>query len=140
FANTTRGNGRDTNELYLSELLWPRNVALPERLRRAYFAEAHNRMTAPLYCLMFALIALLAVVQGRRTRGANALRLTVASMAAAILRIAGYGVQGLAISKPYVVLLFYLIPLTGSAAAIAGLAGFDPISRFRRMTPILAEP
>jgi lipopolysaccharide export system permease protein len=135
FANTTRGNGRDTNELYLSELFWPRNTALPVRLRNAYFAEAHNRLTAPLYCIMFALIALLAVVQGRRTRGANALRLTMASMAAAILRIAGYGVQGLAVSKPYAVVLFYVIPLAGSAAALAGLAGYNPLGWLRHLIP-----
>jgi lipopolysaccharide export system permease protein len=139
FANTTRGNGRDTNELYLPELLWPRSQALPERLRNAYFAEAHNRMTAPLYCITFALIALLAVVQGRRTRGANALRLTMAALAAAVLRIAGYGVQGLAAGKPYAVILFYLIPLAGSAAALAGLAGYNPFAWSRRLMPQAPE-
>ncbi|HEY1710473.1 MAG TPA: LptF/LptG family permease, partial [Rhizomicrobium sp.] len=136
FANTTRGAGRDTNELYLPELLKPEHATtLPPRLRNAYFAEAHNRLAAPLYCILFALIALLAVVQGRRSRGANALRLTMASIAAALLRIAGYGVQGLAISKPYAVVLFYLIPLGGAAVVLIGLGGFSPWVWFRRMTP-----
>jgi lipopolysaccharide export system permease protein len=135
FANTNRSSGRDTNELYLSELFWPNNPALTQRLRNAYFAEGHNRITAPLYCIMFGLIALLAVVQGRRTRGANALRLTVASIAAAVLRIAGYGVQGMAVSKPWAVLLFYVIPLVGSLAALAGLAGFDPLALLRSVQP-----
>jgi lipopolysaccharide export system permease protein len=108
-------------------------------LRNAYFAEAHNRMTAPLYCITFALIALLAVVQGRRTRGANALRLTMAALAAAVLRIAGYGVQGLAAGKPYAVILFYLIPLAGSAAALAGLAGYNPFAWSRRLMPQAPE-
>ena len=86
-----------------------------------------------------ALIALLAVVQGRRTRGANALRLTMASLAAAVLRIAGYGVQGVAVSKPYMVWLFYAIPLLGCGVALAGLAGFDPIAWFRGMSPAAAN-
>jgi lipopolysaccharide export system permease protein len=134
FATTTRGNGRDTNELYVNELFAPR-ADLPQRLKNAYWAEANNRLTAPLYCLMFALIALLAVVQGRRTRGANALRLTMASFAAAVLRIMGYGVQGMAISKPYAVVLFYVIPLLGSALALGGLAGADPVGWIRRFIP-----
>jgi lipopolysaccharide export system permease protein len=141
FTSTSRTSGRDTNELYLHELLWPKNAGLPQRLQNAYFAEANNRLTSPLYCIMFALIALLAVVQGRRTRGANALRLTMASLAAAALRIAGYGVQGIAISKPYMVVLFYLIPLLGSAFALAGLAGADPAGWLRRLMPTAAaEP
>jgi lipopolysaccharide export system permease protein len=135
FSSRARTSGRDTNELFLPELLYPDNPKLSPKLRNAYFAEAHNRLTAPLYCIMFALIALMAVVQGRRTRGANALRLTMASLAAATLRIAGYGVQGMAIRKPYLVSLFYIIPLLGSAAALAGLAGFDPLAWFRRMMP-----
>ena len=139
FSSKSRTSGRDTNELYLPELFSPTDPKIVPRLRNAYFAEANNRLTSPLYCLMFALIALLAVVQGRRTRGANALRLTMASLAAAGLRIAGYGIQGLAVNKPYAVLLFYLIPLLGSAAALAGLMGVDPLAWFRRMTPPDAE-
>jgi lipopolysaccharide export system permease protein len=136
FANTTRGTGRDTNELFLPELLKPsRAASMTPRLRNAYYAEAHNRLAAPLYCILFALIALIAVVQGRRSRGANALRLTTASIAAALLRIAGYGVQGLAISRPYAVVLFYLIPLGGSLVVLLGLGGFSPWAWFRRMTP-----
>jgi len=140
FANQSRASGRDTNELYLTELFWPTNPALTPRLRNAYFAEGHNRLTAPLYCIMFALIALLAIVQGRRTRGANALRLTMASLAAAILRIAGYGIYGLAVAKPWAVVLFYAIPILGSLIALAGLAGADPLALFRRAALPAAEP
>jgi lipopolysaccharide export system permease protein len=136
FATATRGAGRDTNELFLPDLLKPAHASsLPQRLRNAYFAEANNRLAAPLYCILFALIAMIAVVQGRRSRGANALRLTIASIAAALLRIAGYGIQGLAISKPYTVVLFYLIPLGGAAAVLLGLGGFSPWAWFSRITP-----
>jgi lipopolysaccharide export system permease protein len=136
FANQTRGAGRDTNELYLSELFWPKRPSLPDKLRRSYLAEAHNRLTAPLYCITFALIALLAVTRGRRTRGANALRLTMASLAAALLRIAGYGIQGLAVAKPWAAFLFYLIPIAGAAGALAGLMGFDPLAGLRALIAV----
>jgi lipopolysaccharide export system permease protein len=139
FANQSRGIGRDTNELFLPELLWP-STKLPAKLQRAYFAEAHNRLTAPLYCITFALLALLAVTSGRRSRGANAGRLTLASLLAALLRIAGYGIQGLATAKPYAVLLFYAIPVLGAGFALAGLAGLDPIAWFRGMTPKAPQP
>ncbi len=140
FANQSRGTGRDTNELYLPELFWPGNPALTQKLRNSYFAEGNNRLTAPLYCLTFALIALLAVTRGRRTRGANAFRLTMASLIAALLRIAGYGIQGLAAAKPYAVVLFYAIPLIGAAFALAGLSGVDPLAWFRGMAPSEPEP
>ncbi len=53
-----------------------------------FFAEAHNRLAQPLYCIAFALIALAAVMRGRRQRGSIALRMTVAGLVAAGLRIA----------------------------------------------------
>ena len=50
----------------------------------------------------------------------------MAVIAAAMLRIAGYGVQGLATHHPVLCTLFYLIPLFGAGAAIVLLMGFDP--------------
>jgi len=140
FANQSRGIGRDTNELYLPELLWP-DPRLQPRQQRAYFAEAHNRLNAPLYCIAFALIALAAVTRGRRTRGANAARLTMASLIAALLRIAGYGIQGLATAKPFAVVLFYLIPLLGAGGALLAFIGVNPLSWLRPVAPAPApEP
>jgi lipopolysaccharide export system permease protein len=103
---------RATSERYLGELLWPQEAAgLTPRLRQAYLAEAHNRLSAPLYCLAFALVALAAVARGRRARGAQVLRLVSASIGVAALRIGGYAIQGLASSHPIFVALFYLVPI-----------------------------
>jgi lipopolysaccharide export system permease protein len=125
---------RKMNERYLGELFWPAEPDVTPRIRDQFFAEAHNRISQPLYCIAFALIALAAVMRGRRQRGSIALRLTIASLAAAGLRIAGYGIMGLAQRNPPLVMLFYLLPLAGTAGAIALLAGFSPESlaaRFR---------
>jgi lipopolysaccharide export system permease protein len=137
FAGPARATDRATSERYLSELFWPDQKLLP-KLRNAYIAEGHNRLSQPLYCIAFALIALAAVLRGRRARGANALRLALAALGAAAVRIAGYGVQGLAVSTPSLVFLFYLMPFLGAAIALAVLAGVNPAQRFKRSEPVEA--
>jgi lipopolysaccharide export system permease protein len=137
FAGPARATERATSERYLPELFSP-SPKLPKKLRNAYIAEGHNRLSQPLYCLAFAMIALAAVLRGRRARGANALRLAMAALAAAVIRIAGYGVQGLAVSTPSLTFLFYLIPLLGAVTAMAVLAGIDPSSWFRRRVALEA--
>jgi len=124
-------------ERYLSELFWPtESQGLTQRTRDQFFAEAHNRISQPLYCLFFALIALAAVTRGRRQRGSIAMRLTIASMLAAGLRIAGYGVTGLAEPNSPLVALFYLLPALGTAGAIVVLAGYMPASLIRNKAMI----
>jgi len=134
FSEPARYTLRKTNERFLGELLWPSEPGITPRIRDQFFAEAHNRLSQPLYCIAFALIALAAVMRGRRQRGTIALRLTVASLAAAGLRIASYGVMGLVQRNPPLVALFYLLPLLGAGSAIALLAGYSPnalATRFR---------
>jgi lipopolysaccharide export system permease protein len=131
FAGPARATERATNERYLSELFWP-DAKLNENLRNAYIAEGHNRLAQPLYCLPFALIALAAILRGRRARGANVLRMTAAIVAAVMIRIAGYGVQGMAIRDPALCVLFYLVPLIGAALALASLNGVGPARWFRK--------
>jgi hypothetical protein len=53
------------------------------------------------------------------------LRLAGASLGAASLRIAGYGIQGIAARNPIFCALFYLIPLAAGALALADIAGWD---------------
>ncbi|HTT85481.1 MAG TPA: LptF/LptG family permease [Rhizomicrobium sp.] len=130
-----------TSERYLNELLWPSSTKpLKPEARRVYFAEANNRLAAPLYCPAFALIAFAAVTLGRRARGAYALRLATASVLAAGLRIAGYGVQGLGVRAPALCSLFYLIPLLASVAAVAEIAGYDLAWILGHLRPRLPEP
>jgi lipopolysaccharide export system permease protein len=128
---------RKINERYLGELLWPpERQGVTQKIRDQFFAEAHNRLSQPLYCIAFALIALAAVMRGRRQRGSIAMRLTIASLAAAGLRIAGYGIMGLAQRNPPLVAVFYLLPLLGAAGAVAMLAGYPAswMARWRTQT------
>lgn len=133
FSGPTRFTLLKKQERYLGELLWPPETqGITDRIRSQFFAEAHDRLSQPLYCFAFALIALAAVVRGRRQRGSVAFRLTMASLAAIGLRIAGYGVLGMAQRTPMLVSLFYLLPLLGTAGAIAVLMGYSPTSILAR--------
>ena len=105
-------------------------------------AEGHNRLSAPLYCLAFALIALAVVTRGRRARGAYALRLTVASVAAGLLRLLGYGAQGFVVRHPHLFAMLYIIPLLGGGVALFEIMGIDlfaPVSRLRALVPAPAR-
>jgi lipopolysaccharide export system permease protein len=133
FSGPTRFTLRKMEERYLNELFWPPETqGVTDRIRNQFFAEAHNRLSQPLYCIAFALIALAAVVRGRRQRGSIAFRLTMASLAAIGLRIGGYGIMGLAQRHPMMVSVFYLLPLLGTAGAIAVLMGYSPTSLLAR--------
>jgi lipopolysaccharide export system permease protein len=138
FTGPARTADRATSERFLGELFWP-DPSVKGSARAAYFAEGHNRLAQPLYCIAFGLIALAVITRGRRARGAQALRITIAAVAAALLRIAGYGVQGLATHHPTLSILFYLIPFLGAVGATAMLTGFDPVAFFRSERKPAAE-
>jgi lipopolysaccharide export system permease protein len=129
FAGPAHAMQLDTSERYLPELFWPASAeTLDTRIRNIYFAEGNNRLAAPLYCLAFALIAFAAVMHGRGGRGAYALRLTGACVGAAVLRIAGYGAQGMAARSPALCVLLYLVPLFGAALALADIMGWTKLA------------
>lgn len=133
FSGPTRFTALKKQERYLSELFWPPETeGINDRIRDQFFAEAHDRLSQPLYCIAFGLIALAAVVRGRRQRGSIAFRLTMASLAAIGLRISGYGIMGLAQRHPMMVSVFYLLPLLGIAGAITVLMGYSPTSILAR--------
>jgi lipopolysaccharide export system permease protein len=116
---------RKAKEAFIGELLHP-PAGVKDKVRRTYIAEAHSRIAEPFYCIAFALIALAAVTQGRRARGAHLLRMTLACFAAAALRIAGYGVAGLAAGNSAFCVLFYVLPLIGILGASFVLSGGFP--------------
>lgn len=141
FAGPSRTKAREASERYLPELFWPEARKDPNnKSRNIYFAEGHNRIASPLYCLAFALIALVAVTRGRRARGTYALRLTGAAVAAGVLRIVGYAAQGMAARSPMMVALLYLVPLLGAGLALAEFVGLDYRALLRSEEDAEAEP
>jgi lipopolysaccharide export system permease protein len=126
FSGPAQYSSRKRSERFLGELLWPTEQDLTQKIRDQFYAEAHDRLSQPLYCIAFALIALAAVVRGRRQRGSVALRLGAAIVAAVGLRIIGYSIVGLVQRHQPLVAAFYLLPLLGTACAILVLAGYSP--------------
>ncbi len=123
FTGPARASERETSERYLPELLNPQfSGGNSEITRGVFLAEAHNRLSGPLYCIFFALVALAATGKGRMARTSYALRLSGAALIGATLRIVGYGAQGIAARSPALCALLYLLPLAGIgiAAAILG--------------------
>jgi len=123
YAGQQRGNERETSERYLSELLEPQMSGDNQEARRGvYLAEAHNRLSGPLYCLAFALIALAATGKGHMLRTSYALRLSGAALLGALLRLLGYAAQGTAARNTAFLPVLYLLPLVGVVfgAAILG--------------------
>jgi lipopolysaccharide export system permease protein len=132
FVAQARDTTRRTSDRFLSELLRPPEKNLAQRVRDTFAAEAHNRLSQPLYCFAFGLIALAAVTRGTRQRGSRALRLTGASLAALGLYLAGFGVAGAAQTRPELLPAFYLIPLLGVLGAVAVLSGKSPAAILAR--------
>jgi lipopolysaccharide export system permease protein len=133
----------EASDRYVSELFWPafKHPLKNQNVLRVYRAEGHNRLTAPLYCLTFALIAMAAVISGRRQRGAYALRLTIACLIGAGLRIIGYGAQSMAARNPHLLFLLYLIPFLGAVGALIELDGrFTPWLKERFRPAPMLEP
>jgi lipopolysaccharide export system permease protein len=123
YAGPQRATDRDTSERYLSELLDPPFPVATQPVRRGvYIAEGHNRLSAPLYCLAFALMALAATTKGRMARMSYALRLSGAALLGAALRLVGYAAQGLAARRPELSFLLYLLPLGAAVLAAVALA------------------
>lgn len=124
FAGPQRATERDTSERFLSELFDPALRGANQAMRRGvYLAEAHNRLSSPLYCIAFAMIALAATATGHLARTRYVLRLGGAAAAAAALRMIGYGAQGVAAYRPELFAVLYLLPLGGMLAGGLILAG-----------------
>ena len=123
YAGPQRSTERETGERYLSELFYPQFDGPSQEARRGvYLAEGHNRLSGPLYCIAFALIALAATAKGRMGRSSYALRMTGAAFAGASLRLVGYAAQGLAARGPELNAALYLLPLAATGLASAILA------------------
>jgi lipopolysaccharide export system permease protein len=102
-------SSREASERYLDELLNPEK-AVPEKARRKFFAEAHNRLSGPLYCIVFALIGVYALVGGDFNRRGYGGRIALAFGAMIGVRLPGFGLQLLTNSTPDAALAMYLWP------------------------------
>ncbi|HAH09332.1 MAG TPA: hypothetical protein DCL48_04440, partial [Alphaproteobacteria bacterium] len=127
---------RESSERYLSELLYPTgNVS--DKERRRFFADAHERLSAPLYCLVFGLIGVLAVIGGKFDRRGYAGRVAIAIVAVLAARLPAFGLLSVVRSSSDAWPLLYVWPLLWIAALFYYTVG----ARFQRWpAPASATP
>jgi lipopolysaccharide export system permease protein len=101
-------------------------------------AEGHQRLVLPLYTIVFALVALAALLHGSVHRFGRILRLGIAVLAVAALQGGSFALQSLTARMPALVPLMYVVPLAaGAASLLALLAPLRSIGRGLPQGPVL---
>ncbi len=85
----------------------------------AFTAELHDRLTAPLYGVVFALVPLLFIGQAQSARMSSAPGITMASLTLVLIRAAGFFAVYPAAHSALAVVLMYALPLGTIAGTIA---------------------
>lgn len=107
-----------SSDFWLHELVSPNKPYLEsKREARKYLAEAHSRLSSPLYNIAFMALALAGVLGGSFSRLGYNTRIIRFSAIAAGVRILGFVVQGVAANDAWANLLQYAVPLATIAFA-----------------------
>ena len=100
------------SDRWLHELIYPdKRGEWERRNRKKFLAEAHSRLSSPLYNLALMLIALHAVFGGPFSRIGYGGRIAGACVAALAVRVVGFGVQAACDGAPALNVLQYVVPL-----------------------------
>lgn len=96
---------------FMHELAFPIKYDWERLSSRKLAAELHARLSGPLYCLSFVLLAVVAVLGGRFSRNGYAGRIAVTCAAAAVIRILGVVASTAAAAAEPLNILQYIVPL-----------------------------
>ncbi|GAA0758590.1 LPS export ABC transporter permease LptF [Actinomadura yumaensis] len=106
-------------DLYLRQLLNPTPRVLETAGSRGeLLAEAHARISAPLYALTAMAMALAAILGGAFSRTGYSLRIAKAAGLFLLVRVIGYGLVAASAWNPWMNLLQYIAPLAATALAL----------------------
>jgi lipopolysaccharide export system permease protein len=109
-----------TSDRYLHELFYPDLTQTWEkRNRMQLYAEAHARLSSPLYSLTMVCLALAAVLGGGFSRLGYGRRIAIAGASAAAVRIIGVGVQAICDDNIWFNVLQYAAPLGAAIWALS---------------------
>jgi lipopolysaccharide export system permease protein len=118
------------SDRYLHELLFPDLQQDWERRNRvSLMAEAHARLSSPLYNIAFMAMALSAILGGGFSRLGYGRRIASVGAAAAVVRIVGFGVQSACDDNAWMNILQYAAPLLATAIALRSVFR-QRVSRF----------
>jgi lipopolysaccharide export system permease protein len=118
------------SDRYLHELLFPDLTQEWEQQNRTkMLAEAHGRLSGPLYNIAFVLMAVAAVLAGGFSRMGYGRRIAMVSGAAIVVRVVGFAVQAACDDNSALNVVQYLVPLAASGWALKEIFR-QRISRF----------
>lgn len=107
-------------ERYFSELWDPGPDSTLYKYQPGQFrSELHERLSNPLYPIVFALIVIAFVGRARSTRSSRMENLVVAFVVAAGLRLSGLALDNLVAARAAMIPVLYIVPLGAGALAIA---------------------
>jgi lipopolysaccharide export system permease protein len=127
YVNSTDVVTYKASDKYLHELLKPDlTVDEDKHNKKKYLAEAHSRISAPLYDLTVVLLAAAGVLGGTFSRTGYSLRIASVCAIALVVRILGFGAQAAAAGGSTLNILQYAVPL------IPGFFAFRALFRVGR--------
>jgi lipopolysaccharide export system permease protein len=118
FASNATIN-QSARERSLWQLMWPDpNDKLTKSQPGQLRAELHDRLSAPLYPLVFVLVAYAYLGAPRTTRQSRNLSLVGVIGVVALLRFLGFATSVISVSMPWVIVLNYLVLATAAGLSI----------------------
>lgn len=121
---------REPEERYIGSLLRPGDSVHDTYYANQLIAEGHRRLTSPLYILVFALVAMAAMLSGDFSRRGNTGRILVSITAIFALQLASLGLFNMSRRTLALIPLLYALPL------VSILAGLTLIIRSRVRRPL----
>ncbi len=137
FTTTSETIRLKPSDLWLTDLLAPDARSLERNSRGELAAEAHARLSGPLYAIAAMAMALAALMGGAFSRTGYGLRIARAAGAFLFVRILGYGLMAASAWNPWLNLLQYLLPVVATAIALRVL--FRALKPRRSRRPGLAR-
>lgn len=121
YLNTTDALHFKISDRFLHELMRPDfKDPWQKQNKKKMKAEAHSRLSSPLYAFTFMALALQAVLGGGFSRTGYGRRIAIAGASAAAIRIVGFAMQAACDSSPSLNVVQYLIPLIPVGVSVWG--------------------
>jgi lipopolysaccharide export system permease protein len=121
FTSTSERIRYKPADMWLTQLLNPEPDDLRSTSRGELAAEAHARLSSPLYALTAMAMALAALLGGGFSRTGYSMRIAKAAGGFLIVRVIGYGLTAASAWNGWLNVLQYLVPLAFAALALRAL-------------------
>lgn len=118
FNETAQPRWREPEERFLGSLLRPGDSAHDRFYAKQLIAEGHRRIAGPLYILLFAIVAMAAMIAGNFDRRGNTSRILTAIAVVFSLQVTSLGLFNLSRQSLALVPLIYALPI---ASILIGL-------------------